>query len=515
MLTTTTPGQNWRQWAFFALLFIPIFGLMFVLGVFIGRASSPTFPIVVTAAIIGTIGAIVVLGLDFRMGIYLIMLLVLWDRMQTFGAGGRISGTKIAITLTIVFLTTAILADQVKGWSRKLGDPLIILGVLYLLVSIMGLPFMPHPEIGLDFVNRRTNVVALMAILILAVSDREVFHRCVLCIVISGTLVSIATLSEVVTGKSMLERLGKSDPEAQLNILGSFQGSLRIIGPSGGPTFHALAQTLPGTLAFGLLLYYREMWKKILLVGALLVISFNIVGTGSRGGALGFAVAGLIVFLAGPVKHRFAKLALVAALAFVALTILAASNLDVAAQRVASPGSATRTIDYRVAMWQMALNMFLDHPIVGVGTNGWGIHYNVYRLPNAPGSYLRVHNAFMQLLAENGIQGVLVYLGFYVAATVSAFCAALATTDRRLKFEATAIASTTFGFFFFAGTSNVLENELYFIVFGLCGAAYHIYRREAAGGVIPLEDRMAPTAAQARAYGPASAFLPRPALPGA
>lgn len=66
MLTTTTPGQNWRQWAFFALLFVPIFGLMFVLGVFIGRSSSPVFPMVLTAAIIGTIGSIVVLGLDFR-----------------------------------------------------------------------------------------------------------------------------------------------------------------------------------------------------------------------------------------------------------------------------------------------------------------------------------------------------------------------------------------------------------------------------------------------------------------
>ncbi len=509
MLTTTTPGQNWRQWAFFALLFVPIFGLMFVLGVLIGRTSSPVFPIVLTAAIIGTIGAIIVLGLDFRMGIYLIMLLVLWDRMQTFGQGGRISGTKIAIAITIVFFTAAILADQVRGWSRKLGDPLIILGVLYLVVSLIGLPFMPHWEIGLDFVNRRTNVVALMAILILAVSDREVFHRCVLCIVISGTLVAFATLSEVATGKSMLERLGKSDPEAQVNVLGTFEGALRIVGPSGGSTFHALAQTLPGTLAFGLLMYYREWWKKALLTVSLLVIAFNIVGTGSRGGTLGFVVAALIVFLAGPVRHRFAKLALVAVFAVVALAVLAASNLDVAAQRVASPGTATRTIEYRVAMWQMALNMFLDHPVVGVGTNGWGIYYNIYREPGAPGSYLRVHNAFMQLLAENGLQGVLVYLGLYLAAAVSAFCAAFATIDRRLKFEATAVASTTFGFFFFAGTSNVLENELYFIVFGLCGAAYHVYRREQRIGEIPEHDRMLPTLVQMRAYGPAAALEPK------
>lgn len=492
MLTTLAPRQKSRQWAFFALLFVPIFGLMFILGVFLGRTSDPIFPIVLTAAIIGTIGAIVALGLDFRMGIYLILLLTLWDRLQTFGAQGTLSGTKIAIGITVIFLVTVILADQLKGWSRKLGDPLIICGVLYLIVSIIGVPFMPHPELATEFIRRRINVVILMAILILAVSDREVFHKCVLCLVISGTLVACATVSEAVTGVSMLERLGKSIPEDQLNTLGSFGGTLRIIGPSGGPTFHSLAQSLPGTLAFGLLLYYREWWKKVLLVFALMVIGFNILGTGSRGGALAFAVGSMLVFLTCPVKHRFVKAAIASAIAFAGLTILAASDINVAASRIANPTEATTTIDLRIAMWKMALNMFVDNPIVGVGTNGWGLHYNIYRLPNAPSSYLRIHNAFMQMLAENGIQGVIVYCSFYLFAAFGAFSAALGTMDRRLKFEATAIASTTFGFFVFAGTSNVLENELYFIVFGLCGAAYHVYRHECRTREVPPDDRISP-----------------------
>lgn len=491
MLTTTTPGQNWRQWAFFVLLFVPIFGLMFVLGVFIGRSSSPVFPMVLTAAIIGTIGSIVVLGLDFRIGIYLIMLLVMWDRVLTFGEAGRLSATKVAIGLTIIFLTAAILGGQMRDWSRRLGDPLIILGVLYLVVCSIGLPFMPHPEIGFDFVSRRANVVALMGILILAVSDRDVFHKCVVCLVIGGTLVAIATTSEMITGVGLLERLGKADVEESKNVLGTFGGTLRVIGPSGDPVRYSLAQSIPGAIAFGLLLYYKEWWKKILLIFALLIIGLNIAGTGSRGGALAFAVASLIVFLTCPVKHRFVKLALVALFAISAMVVLSTTGADVAAQRIASPTEASRTVVWRIAMWRMALEMFLDNPILGVGTNGWGIYYNVYRDPEAPATYLRVHSAFMQMLAENGIQGVLVYIGFYVAAAGSAYCAALGTFDRRLKFEATAIASTTFGLFVGAGTSNVLENELYFLVFGLCGAAYYVYLKEARGAIVPSEDRLA------------------------
>ncbi len=498
MLTTLDPHQMSRQWAFFALLFVPIFGLMFVLGVFIGRSTEPIFPTVLTAAIIATIASIIVLGLDFRMGIYLILLLTLWDRLQTFGDQGRISGTKIAIGITIIFLTTAILADQLRDWLSKLGDPLIILGVLYLLVSIIGMPFMPHPEIGFDFISRRLNVVALMAILILAVSDRDVFHRCVLCLVIGGTLVAIATTSEMITGVGLLERLGKSNPEESTNVLGSFGGTVRVIGPSGDPVRYSLSQSIPGTLAFGLLLYYREWWKKILLMLALLVIGLNIAGTGSRGGALAFSIASLIVFLTCPVKHRFIKLSFVLLFALSALVVVSLTGVDVAAQRIADPTEASRTVVWRLAMWRMALQMYIDHPFMGIGTNGWGIYYNMYRDPEAPASYLRVHSAFMQLLAENGVQGVLVYIGFYVVAAGSAFCAALGTFDRRLKFEATAIASTTFGLFAGAGTSNVLENELYFIVFGLCGAAYYVYLREARGGAVPWRDRLSlPAPAQA------------------
>ncbi|MCC6909151.1 MAG: O-antigen ligase family protein [Phycisphaerales bacterium] len=494
MLTTASTGRDLRQWLFIALLFVPIFGLIFLLGVFVGRSADPVFPTVLCFAIIATIGSIIALGLEFRIGIYIIMLLVMWDRLQTFGEAGTVSGTKIAIGLTIIFLLAAILGDQLRGWSKKLGDPLIILGVLFLICCLAGVPFMPHPELATEFINRRLNVVALMGILILAVADRDVFHRCVLCLVIGGTLVAIATTSEMITGVGLLERFGKSNVESSTNVLGSFGGTLRVIGPSGDPVRYSLAQSIPGALAFGLLLYYRRWWQKALLVVALLFIGVNIAATGSRGGALAFSVASLIVFLTCPVKHRFAKLLFVAVVVVSALAIISTTGADIAAQRIADPTEANRTVIWRLAMWRMAYQMFLDHPIVGIGTNAWGIYYNIYRDPEAPASYLRVHSAFLQLLAENGLQGMLVYIGFYVAAAGSAYCAALGTFDRRLKFEATAIASTTFGLFVGAGTSNVLENELYFIVFGLCGAAYYVYLREAQGGFVPPTDLLEPSA---------------------
>ena len=479
MLTTITPGQNLRQWTFFGLLFIPIFGLMGVLGIFVGRSSDPIFPIVLALAIAATIGTIVVLGFNFRIGLYMIMYFVLWDRVLSFGQGGTLSATKIAIGLTIVFMTTAILNNQLPYWWRKLGDPLVILGALYILASAFPSAYMPHPEYSTEFIIRRASCVIMMTLLLIAITDRDILHWCVLWLIIGGTTVAIATTSEAITGVGLLERVGKADPElnSQINTLGSFQGATRLVGPSGDPTFYSLAQSLPGVLAFGLFLYYKEWWKKALLVGAIGVIAFNIIGSGSRAGALAAAVGVLLLMLTCPIRHRFAKLAALAGVGVLGMAVMIISGIA-AASRVANPTAAATTIEWRTGMWKMAWEMFAANPVIGIGTNSWGLRYEAFRDPTAPGDLQRPLNAFMQMLAECGLQGAAIYTLLYVAAAIAAFSAALGTYDRRLKFEAMSFAGLTFGFFVFAGTSNMLENELYFIVFALAGAAYQVCRRE-------------------------------------
>lgn len=480
MLTTGDIGQSRRQWVFFAFLFMPIFALMFILGVMITRQSDIMFPLAVTAGIIGIIASLVTLGINWRIGIYLIMFFVLWDRVLSFNDSGSINATKLAIGITIIYMLTAMFNAQLPGWGQRLIEPLVIAGVLYVFTTAFSVIFMPHPELAYSYLFRRINVVVLMCIFLIGVTDRDIFHRAILALVIGGTLVAIVTLSEPITGKGILERLGKSNPDigSGINVLQTYKGAFRIIGPSGGPNFFGLAQSLPAVLAFGLMLYYRSFWKKMLFGGALAVMVFNIIGTGSRSSAAGFLAGVMFVFLLCPVKHRVLKMAVAVSALVAAVLVLVALDTNVAANRIADPGSADTQALTRIAMWQMAVNMFTNHPFAGVGANGWAYYYPYYRIPPVPDRLLRTHNSFMQMFAECGVQGVLSYLLLYIFAASSAFSAALGTRDRRMKFEAMAVASILIGYFTFAGTQNVLEHELYFIVFGMCGAAYNVYRRE-------------------------------------
>lgn len=479
MLTTISQGESLRRWIFFVILLTPIFLAQFVLGVFIGRANTPTFPLILSTAVITAIGLTVVMGLNWRLGFYSIMFFILFDRLLGLGETGTLNATKLAIALTSVFLVTAILNNQLPRWWERLADPLPLFGALFILLAIWSTAYMRYPEYGTNFLIRRTNVIALMVIVMIAISDRDIFHRSILWLLLGASIIAIITTSEVFVGKSILEMAGKAnDPEGKLNTLPEFAGRTRMIGPSGDPTYYGLAQSGPGILAFAMLFYFRERWKRVLLGIGFAFIVFNIIGSGSRGGALSFAVGCATVFLLCPIKHKYSKFVMTGVALGLLLFGLAISDINVAANRIAAPGEASTVVNYRVVMWIMCWEMYADHPIMGMGVNSWFTAYDWYRLSGSSGEVIRPLNSFMQMLQETGVQGAVVYTMLYVFSAFSAILAALGTKDRRLKFQATALAGTVVGFFLFAGTSNVLENELYYLVFGLCGSSYMIYRSQ-------------------------------------
>ena len=66
----------------------------------------------------------------------------------------------------------------------------------------------------------------------------------------------------------------------------------------------------------------------------------------------------------------------------------------------------------RVLMWKSAWNMFLDHPVLGVGIGNYGAQYQkIYILPDAKEpEQNHSHNSFMQYLAETGLIGFSAFL---------------------------------------------------------------------------------------------------------
>ena len=87
----------------------------------------------------------------------------------------------------------------------------------------------------------------------------------------------------------------------------------------------------------------------------------------------------------------------------------------------------TNSISERVFLWQNALRIFKDNPVIGVGFDNWKIYSTKYKLPfseyamNNSTRYIRPHNDLLLILAEGGVVCFLLFIGLFVYAFVIAF----------------------------------------------------------------------------------------------
>jgi putative inorganic carbon (hco3(-)) transporter len=172
----------------------------------------------------------------------------------------------------------------------------------------------------------------------------------------------------------------------------------------------------------------RRLWQMAGLAFFYAITTvFLIAGIGvswSRGAWLGFAASMGVVALTVP-RRAWVGLTLIALLGLIFGALWFAGSLP--ASIVARINSATeeyftisdvRGVDIspanypvveRLAHWQAALNMARAHPWLGVGLGNYEVVYPIYRLINWKFPLGHAHNYYLNIFAETGIIGILVY----------------------------------------------------------------------------------------------------------
>lgn len=191
----------------------------------------------------------------------------------------------------------------------------------------------------------------------------------------------------------------------------------RLGGSLQNPNYLAAALLSSAALTAGLTALVGRGLRRNLLIVALGVIAVAMLLTGSRGGLIATAVALLAsFFLIG--EHRL-RLGAVVAICLGVGTIFVATS---------SGGSLERVREFdptgtgRVDLWDVAVEMWEDNPIIGVGYANFPTESPQYLL--RPGersaSFIidepkETHNAYLGLLAENGIVGLVLFVSVVVS----------------------------------------------------------------------------------------------------
>jgi oligosaccharide repeat unit polymerase len=185
----------------------------------------------------------------------------------------------------------------------------------------------------------------------------------------------------------------------------------RIQGGTGDPNVLAAAMIAATALAAGLMTGTRRVSLRLALLACIAVFGLAAAGSGSRGGI----IAAVVAILSALIVMRGGRRAVFGMAAFVlvagAFQVLTSSS---DASRLTSFGDRS---DGRDELWRIGWEMFVDHPLVGVGLNNY--------VPSAPEYVLHpgglnfihlivekpvvVHNTYLQFLAETGVVGFLLF----------------------------------------------------------------------------------------------------------
>ena len=160
-------------------------------------------------------------------------------------------------------------------------------------------------------------------------------------------------------------------------------------------------------LAIFFYISFKDQWgklKKLFFLNFSITGVMGIVATGERGTLLGLIAMWLYTIMAS--KKRIKSLLILSIFSFLIYSIMPTAFLD----RFDNMGE-DKTSQSRLTYWARGIEMFQDHPIIGIGFYNWIPYYST----NYPGESLRgdkqevAHSTPFTVLAELGTVGFLAY----------------------------------------------------------------------------------------------------------
>ena len=426
-------------------------------------------------------GFVTVLAVDLyslQLGILPVFLAIPMDRLGKLGPESVITWAKLLIgVLIIAWSAHVLLRRERRPLAVLLRSPLFLLAILTLAFSFISVINARDYDIFLGQNVRRMSNVALFVLIVSIVDSKVLVRRLLVVFLVAYFFVGLTVLYEIASGDSILATVwGEKDVGLEYTLQ---SGEFRVGGPGGDPDFLAISVIFPSLVGLSVLLAPASGLAKLLLLPLLLEMMIALLATGSRGGLGAFLIGSSLIWFFSRTRYRYA-IAAVGGLILVVTAIALAAAGAASTQRFTGE-TGGKSLVYRLGWTEMAFLMIEDHPFVGIGTGNFPRRYNRYSrtVPNVPRSPYWTHNSFLQTWAENGVFAFITYIGLFVTGAGAMLRVIWSTTDPELYRLAVLMLSAVAAYFFFAGTSNVLENENYWIVFSLVTVVSALAREQA------------------------------------
>jgi len=243
----------------------------------------------------------------------------------------------------------------------------------------------------------------------------------------------------------------------------------------------SLQYIVPIAAAF-LLRHDQKFWVRAVAGVSAVLAVVAIVFSHSRGSFIGL-VFSMVLWVLLSERQVKAKRFGVLALAAVALVIFAPKTFWNRTESVSDFRTDAAAMG-RVHAWTVASRISLDKPLLGVGAGSFRMAWPLYAPQEATRAY-EAHNVFLQVLAELGIFGFLLFLTFLGASLEGAMKGA---SDPDSGWLAGALLAGSAGYLVCNLSAGFLGSSPHFyVLFGLAAAAERVARMRNATALVPVQ----------------------------
>jgi O-antigen ligase len=282
----------------------------------------------------------------------------------------------------------------------------------------------------------------LAAVMMTLVDSKQWLRRAMWAVVAGVGLLAALTVAQQLT-KSYSQTFGG------FAIVTPDSGVMRSGGPLSPGYF---GQVLAAAAALGIYLALRAKSSRERSIAALatVLMAAAVVYTLSRGALLGIVAAVIAVVLLRrmPITKGVATAVVLVVAGIVVLPGVVRNRVGDLATLRAGSGSSDSSLRGRIAENLAAIEMFRDHPIIGVGPDNFELHYLDYAQRIGLDSRAEVrgaHNLYLESLAETGIVGTIPFFALlWVGLRRSWRARSAAEPDLALLIEGCFVAWLTF-----------------------------------------------------------------------
>jgi len=342
---------------------------------------APRAPLVALLAVVGV--AVVALA-ALRTDVAVLILVFVGPLEGAFvSTSAQLSPTKVAGLLCFASFAVA----AMRGMRIHLDRSHVLLFVLFAIAAISTLLAESMDE-AVIVTARYASFVALYVVITQFAGDHRLLRWVAWALSVSATIAAVIALNVYLFGN---QDFRATLPGADANDLG-----------------FTFVTTLP--LTFWLL---KTPWpRKALPAGMVAIISSATLLTFSRGALLG---AGVGLFWAA-LTERPRVLAVVPAVFLTALVVIFVVRSDphrLDDAFAAKENIAQRNVNERLDAWSSAVNMAAERPLVGVGPGNFASHYHEFNdSPVGTVEPTVVHNAYLDVAAELGVTGLVLFVAY-------------------------------------------------------------------------------------------------------